>query len=320
MRTAGHVRAVRRAGRAGRSGAASPASTTGLSRLDHGLRHAQGFGVRAHVVHAHHGGSPSETEHGGDHGTCFALPRLGPQQGADEALARGAQHDRTAKGGDAVEVGQQQEIVLERLAEADAGVEQDLCLAHAGGKRRRHALLEEDDDLADHVVVAGIDLHRPRLAEHVHETHRTAALGYERRHVGVAAQRRDVVDDGGAGVERGASHGGLGRVDGDGGRRAGRQPLDHRHDARQFIGDRHRLGAGPGRLAPDVEDRRALGGQQQAVRHGGVGVGVQATVGKRIGGHVDDAHDAGQVDGQICGGKAHLRPLEAVDLSGSGRP
>ncbi len=41
--------------------------------------------------------------------------------------------------------------------------------------------LEEGDHLADDVVVAGVVLHRAGLAQHVHETHRAAALGDEAR-------------------------------------------------------------------------------------------------------------------------------------------
>ena len=44
---------------------------------------------------------------------------------------------RPAERGEAVEVAQQREVVLDRLAEADAGVEQDLVLAHAARRARR---------------------------------------------------------------------------------------------------------------------------------------------------------------------------------------
>src|SRR5258708_6698767 len=46
-------------------------------------------------------------------------------KGADEALAADAEHDRKTQGAYAVEIGQKREVVFQRLAEADAGVEPD---------------------------------------------------------------------------------------------------------------------------------------------------------------------------------------------------
>ena len=58
----------------------------------------------------------------------------------------------------------------------------------------RGALLEERLDLGDDVVVARVDLHRLRVAEHVHEAAVAAVLGHEAGEGRVVAERRDVVD------------------------------------------------------------------------------------------------------------------------------
>ena len=82
------------------------------------------------------------------------------------------------------------------------------------------------------------------------------ALGDQRGHARVAAEGGDVVDVGRPGVERGRGDRGLRGVDRD--LRPSRgQGLDHRDDAAQLLGLGDRLGAGPRRLAADVEDVRA---------------------------------------------------------------
>ena len=104
--------------------------------------------------------------------------------------------------GDLPQPPQQLEVVLEGLAEADSGVEPDPLLGDPGGDRRLGPLGEEGADLVDDVVVDGVALHRPRVAEHVHEDQAGAALGDQRADLGVGAQRGDVVDDRRPGPER----------------------------------------------------------------------------------------------------------------------
>ena len=89
-----------------------------------------------------------------------------------------------------VQAAQQLEVVLERLAEADARVDDDALLAHALADRELDALLEEGADVVDDVVVAGVVLHGARLAEHVHEAAVAAAIGDEAGELGIAGGRR----------------------------------------------------------------------------------------------------------------------------------
>ena len=77
------------------------------------------------------------------------------------------------------------------------------------------ALGQERLDLGHDVVVARVVLHRARLAEHVHEAEVGAGAGHDRGHRAIAAQRRDVVDEHGAGGQRGLRDRGLARVDRD---------------------------------------------------------------------------------------------------------
>ena len=85
----------------------------------------------------------------------------------------------------------------------------------------------------------------------------------------------------------------LRRVDAHRHARLGGQALDHRQHPAQLLVGGHRLGAGPGRLAADVEQVGARGHEGQAVRDRGVGVEEAAAVGERVGRDVHDAHHRG---------------------------
>ena len=139
-------------------------------------------------------------------------------------------------------------------------------------------------------------LHRSRLAAHVHEDDRHAAAGGQRAHGGVRAQRSDIVDHVRPGVQRHLRHVRLHRIDGDGDIAPAPDLFDDRNDALdlRFLG--HRLGAGSGRLAADVDDRRAvrLHPQRRINRLGSIE--VHAAFGEGVGRHVDDAHDRGSAD------------------------
>ena len=69
---------------------------------------------------------------------------------------------------DLVEPPQELEIVLDGLAEPEAGVEADAILGDAGVDGELQPLLEKCHDLGHDVVIPQAD-HRPRLAEHVHQ-------------------------------------------------------------------------------------------------------------------------------------------------------
>ena len=105
--------------------------------------------------------------------------------------------------------------MLDRLAETDARIEQDLLLAHAAREREGQAFLQELEDLHDDIVVARFLLHGLGLPLHVHQADGAACLGDHVRHVVVAAQGGDVIDDRRAGGQGAARHLRLDRVDAD---------------------------------------------------------------------------------------------------------
>ncbi len=123
----------------------------------------------------------------------------------------------------------------------------------------------------------------------MHQHHRRARVGHRFQRARLA-QRLHVVDHAGAGRQCCAHHVGLEGIDADRHGRARHQCLDHRHHALDLLLRRHLFGAGPGGLAADVEDIRALLDQRQRVGDGRLGTEMPAAVGERIRGDVDDAH------------------------------
>ena len=82
------------------------------------------------------------------------------------------------------------EIVLDRLAEADTGVEADPLLRNPRRDCEREPLLEKARDLRRNVRIARLRLHRAWFPLHVHETEIRAGVRDDAREVGVAAQAR----------------------------------------------------------------------------------------------------------------------------------
>ena len=83
--------------------------------------------------------------------------------------------------------------MLQRLAESEAGIDQDLLLVDAAELAGEDAIGEEALDLADHIVVTRVLLHRPRLALHVHQADGGTGFGGGLERAG-EAQRAHVVD------------------------------------------------------------------------------------------------------------------------------
>ena len=227
--------------------------------------------------------------------TGGALGRgLAAGQLADAALARQAGQHRYTQFGEAVQAGEQFKVVHGGLAEAEAGICDQVLLRDAGQFGGEDALGQEAVHLRHHVVVARVVLHRARLGGHVHQHHRHAqgGGGFQRA---LAAQGAHIVDHAGAGLHRRAHHLRLAGVDAD--RQPGLtgQAFDHRDHAAQLLLQRHFLRAGAGGLAADIKEVGALGGQLQRMRHRRIGAGVVAAVGERVGSDVDDTHHPGAV-------------------------
>src|SRR5262249_24516326 len=135
----------------------------------------------------------------------------GAAQGAEETLAAGADEQRTPQRPQLVEAAQQLEVLRRGLAESDAGVENGARLGDAalGGAA------ETQGELAPHVgqelLEANLLLHARQLAAAVHQDDRRDARRENLRHVRIS-ERRDVVDEIGAGGEGLAGDDGLAGV------------------------------------------------------------------------------------------------------------
>jgi hypothetical protein len=124
----------------------------------------------------------------------------------------------------------------------------------------------------------------------VHQHDGGASLGDHGAERRVELEAADVVDEGRAACDSLTRNGRLVGVDADD--RAGRrEPLDDRQHAPQLLVVVQRVRAGARGLAADVQDVGAILDHPQAVVHGPFGIVAEATVRKRVGRHVDDAHD-----------------------------
>ena len=179
--------------------------------------------------------------------------------------------DRPPERREHVEPAHELEVVLHRLAEADSRVEADLLLAHALCDGERDALLQERRDLGRDVAVARIDLHRPRLALHVHQAEVGARVrddGSQRR---ITPERGYVVHELHPELECASGDLRLRSVDRD--RELARDRLEHGQHSTELLVDPDTVGAGPGGLAADVDDRRAVGHHPPGGRDGVIRVG-----------------------------------------------
>ena len=107
---------------------------------------------------------------------------------ADEALARGPDHQRPPQLPQLPQPPQQLQVVLQRLAEPDPRIEPDPLLGDALRHGELQPLGEKGLDVVDDVVIARIVLHRPRIPRHVHEHDADAPLSTQRRHLQVPPQ------------------------------------------------------------------------------------------------------------------------------------
>ena len=107
----------------------------------------------------------------------------------------------------------------------------------------------------DDVVVVRSDLHRSRLALHVHETDERVSVGDDRGHVRVAAQGGDVVDEDGPQLESPSRDRRFRRVDRE---REPAEPFENGLHARELLLSGDRRSARTRRLAAHVDEGRAL--------------------------------------------------------------
>ena len=177
-------------------------------------------------------------------------------------------------------------------------------------------LFEKGGHLGDDVVVPRRSLHRPRLALHVHQAEVRAGVGDDAGQLGVAAQRRDVVHQLGAELERAPRDLGLGGVDRDGhAREAARAPAPRGGAPRPARRPPSRVGSTPRRRRrsrlrrPSIALRRVcrILSRREA-----------PTVGEAVGSDVEDAHHRGPRQTIFERRSSHLT-VDRSGMSGTGR-
>ena len=149
----------------------------------------------------------------------------------------------------------------------------------------------------------GIELHRRVRASgrgdlaSVHHDNAAGARLNKLDHLGVG-ESRHVVDDRGAAAHGRLSNRHMTRIDRDDGPLFGERAHHGQHATRLLVGvDRGKAGARG--LAAYVDDVGAGVEHRQAVLDGGIRVEVFPAVAKRIGRHVEDAHDARTVKAEL---------------------
>src|SRR5512143_1462408 len=135
------------------------ANTSGPFRLEEDLGRADRPGDRADVVDPQDVGAALDREHGRGDGALEPFRRRQAEDPAQEGLAREAEQQGTAEATERLRAAQDLEVVVEGLAEADAGVDDDPLRRNAGGARSADPLVEEGRDLAHEVIVMRGVLH-----------------------------------------------------------------------------------------------------------------------------------------------------------------
>jgi len=209
----------------------------------------------------------------------------------DRALAARAEHDRATKAVEHREAVHDREIVLDVLAEAEAGVDDDLRPIDAGRDRRGDPRLQPVVNLEQNgAIVARVVLHRRRIALVMHQHDRAARRRDDLDRARIPGQRRHVVDEARASGQRRLHHLRLSGVDRDGGAAAG-EPTHDRFDPGDLVALPERLRAGAGRFAADVDQRRARRGHRIAGLDRRLDIVAPAVAGEAVRRHVQDAGD-----------------------------
>ena len=125
------------------------------------------------------------------------------------------------------------------------------------------------------------------------------------------AQPADVVEHHRTGLQGGARHLGLPRVDRDADT-LGREALDERDDAGGFVVRRDGGGVGDARLCADVDEVRPLGDQLEPALHLALERVQAHGVRERVGARVDDPHEQRAPSLHVDGAVAQAQRAHSV--------
>lgn len=269
--------------------------------------HLEGVGRGGHVVDADDAGPVVHAGQGGRDTGGHTIAHRAAGHLTEGTLARPAHQQRIPEGQQFPLAGEQRQVVGGRLAEANARVEGDALRGHPGRPHGIGPLPQERRHLGHDVAVDRLlGLHGLGLAPHVHQAHTTGRVRGHHLQGARLAERRDVVDDVHAQVERRAHHAGLVGVDGQRHAEPG-GVAQHRQHAGQFVLERDRVRTRAAGFPADVEDVGPLLDQPLAMAQRGGRGGMLPAVGERVRGDVDDAHHPGsaQVDAKTSGLPEH---------------
>lgn len=259
-----------------------------------GFDHADGFDVRADLVDTmEHDALIAGGGGDGDGGPVTFFDFGFAEDGGDTGFAGDADEKRAVGGGEGVEIAQQGQVVIERFTEPDARVVAEGGWVDAGGREFGVASGEPCGDFLDDIAIARSLLHGLRIALHVHDDDAAAACGAEGWHGGIGGEAADVVDDFGAGIERGLGDGSLHGVDGNESVPFVAQGADDWNGAVDFFGGIDWGGTWPRGFAADIDDCGAFGDHAARVDHCGIKFMMLAAIGKRIRRHIENPHDLG---------------------------
>lgn len=243
-------------------------------------------------MHANDAGPPQDgNRHGG--GRAGETVLHGPvQKPPEKTLPRGADHEGKPQGTEFLQPAEKIQVVLHRLSEPDPRIEQDSITRNPRPQRPGDGPPEKIAEVGDHVPISGISLHRPGRAEHVHEDDGNLLPGREAGHGRVAPEGGHVVEDPRPRAEGLPGDGRFGGVNGDEDAPPG-QSFDHRDHPADLLACGDAGGPGAGRFPPDVDQAGALFPEGLCMPDGAVGGGEASSVGKGIGGDIEDSHDGG---------------------------
>ena len=228
---------------------------------------------------------------------------------AKKRFPRCADYDGAAETGEFGKARENFKILLVLFSKPDSRIEQELRFGEARAFRARDRLAQSGRDIPDYVARERPLLHRPRRSAHVHEDQRRAGVSRNFREARVGAQRRNVIENFGAGIEGRFRDLRTSRVHGHRNAQLAPQLLDYGQNAPKLFLRGNRSGAGARRFAADIEDVRAVVLELQCARDGCFRIEIFSAVGETIRRDIQNAHDQGALHREsvcVSGGGAGI--------------
>ncbi len=204
---------------------------------------------------------------------------------SDKGLPGDSDQDRTLGIDEHIQVREHTEILIIRLGKADTRIKQDVRAGNAGAVGHVEGAPEELRHVLAEVYVA------IRFTAIVRDADKAFSLGHGVGHALILGHAPDIIHKHRARL--GSAPGDLGLIGVDG-ERQGVRPgkacngLTH---AGPFVFEAHRITSGPCRLTANVENVCAVLGHLPGMRLRSEQGVMRAPIGKRVRGHIQDAHD-----------------------------